>query len=65
MAPYMTPGLSGRSPILSTVAVSGVRYADLVVGAAIGVYVVKEAFEILRKAAGTKAAISQADGRPP
>lgn len=32
------------------VLVTGTRYADLVVGAAIGVYVVKEAIEILREA---------------
>jgi cation diffusion facilitator family transporter len=31
------------------VALSGWRYADLIVGAAIGVYVIKEAFEILRE----------------
>jgi len=36
------------------VAVTGLRYADLVVGAAIGVYVIKEALEILREAREAK-----------
>jgi len=31
------------------VALSGWRYADLIVGAAIGIYVIKEAIEILRE----------------
>jgi cation diffusion facilitator family transporter len=37
------------------VAVSGVRYPDLIVGAAIGLYVVKEAIEILREAREARA----------
>ena len=37
---------------------TGFRVSDLIVGAAIGLYVIKEAFEILRKAreAGVQAA---------
>jgi cation diffusion facilitator family transporter len=37
------------------VAVTGVRYPDLVVGSAIGIYVIKEAVEILREAREAKA----------
>jgi Co/Zn/Cd efflux system component len=36
------------------VMMTGVRYADLLVGAAIGVYVIKEALEILREAREAK-----------
>jgi len=36
------------------VAATGLRYADLVVGAAIGVYVIREALEILREAREAK-----------
>ena len=41
------------------VAATGVRYPDLLVGAAIGIYVIKEAVEILREAreAETRAAV--------
>jgi Co/Zn/Cd efflux system component len=43
------------------VAATGVRYPDLVVGAAIGVYVIKEAVEILREAreAASRATVGQ------
>lgn len=45
--------------ILSGVAVllTGIRFFDLVVGAAIGVYVAKEGFEILREAKEARAAV--------
>jgi Co/Zn/Cd efflux system component len=37
------------------VAVTGARYPDLIVGAAIGIYVIKEAAEILREAREARA----------
>ena len=40
------------------VMMTGVRYADLLVGAAIGVYVIKEALEILREAREAKSRLS-------
>ena len=40
------------------VAATGSRYADLVVGTAIGVYVIKEAVEILREAREAKSRAS-------
>lgn len=52
--------VANAAVILSGLAVllTGVRYFDLVVGAAIGVYVVKEAFEILKQAREAKASVS-------
>jgi cation diffusion facilitator family transporter len=42
----------------AVVAVTGWRYPDLVIGAAIGVYIIKEALEILREARESRTAVT-------
>lgn len=52
--------VANASVILSGLAVllTGVRYFDLIVGAAISAYVVKEALEILKEAQAAKAPLA-------
>lgn len=57
--------IANAATILSGIAVllTGMRYFDLVVGAAVGVYVVREALEILARARAAKAASSGGNGQ--